>query len=878
MANSISGAGSEQSLLASYDAQQESSLVTLELWGFKERITKGVVKDLDGNQISEIAETSILGGDDQSITGAALLTYLTTKQLAPVQRIQKKGNAAWLVPFVLKDVNILFRKFIPNDFLESIKQQCDTKERADEFRSTLFNNGTQANQKSRLSEAIAWFTKALFVNILLEDKVNSAACYSNIGIVYRAFGEYRKAIQYHEKTLEIALEVNSREGEMKAYGNLGNAYLSLSDYEAAERCHQKHLEIAIEEKDQKSKGDAYGNLGIFYRHLGEYLKAIEYFENCLSISKENKDLEGQETTCGNFSSTYGLLEDDKKAIEYAEKCLSIAKERGSRKSEGTANGNLGNIYYHKKEYQRAIDYHEIHLRIAREVRSPEDEMRACGNLGNAYNALKDYEEAINYHKKNREIAQNLQYKESEAIANFNLGQPYFNQGNYTESEKALTRAIEIFSEIQRNLKRNEWKISIFEMQSVAYRKLECDYIVTNKAEKALEVCEEGRAKALYYLLSNSDTTFPLKVSEIQLIAKRDNTTFIIYSRSIADNAHVWVVRGNKLFSKSLELPVDIREEISLFNEENSKNPKEQSRGGRLTLESLIQPEEDTVDPNIELSENLKMLYQVFINPIEEWLPSDNGSITFIADAYMRDLPFSCLYKEKEKGKREYLIDRYLITTAPSVKVYDWSIKQTREISGHSLIVANPHTENEDDHLGGAAEEGESLASKLPNPELLAGKKVTEENLLNHLAKASYIHIACHGLAEERMNIDSVFEGALRLADQDNKVVKLFADQIPKKLDANLVFLSACDSGKGSKKQEGVIGLSRAFLGAGVPAVIATHWKISDNITQSIAVDFYDCILNKNMTNAEALREAMLTQRKTYPGEPYLWGAFFLMGK
>ncbi len=172
-----------------------------------------------------------------------------------------------------------------------------------------------------------------------------------------------------------------------------------------------------------------------------------------------------------------------------------------------------------------------------------------------------------------------------------------------------------------------------------------------------------------------------------------------------------------------------------------------------------------------------------------------------------------------------------------------------------------------------------MAKRIPEPTLLTGEKGTVEAVKQAASNASILHFACHGSAETRISRDSVFEGGLCLTNGEGDEEMLYADEIQKlDLKANLVFLSACQTGKGAERREGVIGLSRAFLGAGVTSVIATHWDINDYITQEIVSDFYTNLLDKKKEKAEALRQAMLKQRNAHPDKPELWGAFFLIGK
>jgi CHAT domain-containing protein len=104
--------------------------------------------------------------------------------------------------------------------------------------------------------------------------------------------------------------------------------------------------------------------------------------------------------------------------------------------------------------------------------------------------------------------------------------------------------------------------------------------------------------------------------------------------------------------------------------------------------------------------------------------------------------------------------------------------------------------------------------------------------------ADVIHFATHGLADLRQpQASSLLLPAL---DATGNLTYLTAGQVQEwRGDANLVFLSACDTAVGpSRFAEGLPGLQRAFLRAGSRGVIATLWPVEDIYAGSFAADFY----------------------------------------
>jgi CHAT domain-containing protein/Tfp pilus assembly protein PilF len=95
-------------------------------------------------------------------------------------------------------------------------------------------------------------------------------------------------------------------------------------------------------------------------------------------------------------------------------------------------------------------------------------------------------------------------------------------------------------------------------------------------------------------------------------------------------------------------------------------------------------------------------------------------------------------------------------------------------------------------------------------------------------------------------------------------------------ETELVVLSACETGIGEVHiGEGVFGLRRSFVLAGAKTLVMSLWKVPDEQTKELMIDFYKRLL-AGKPRAEALREAQLSMKKKYLN-PYYWGAFICQG-
>lgn len=188
-------------------------------------------------------------------------------------------------------------------------------------------------------------------------------------------------------------------------------------------------------------------------------------------------------------------------------------------------------------------------------------------------------------------------------------------------------------------------------------------------------------------------------------------------------------------------------------------------------------------------------------------------------------------------------------------------------------------------LPGAEREAKAIAPLL-NTQPLIGNQATKTVVEQLMPKARIIHLATHGLLDDVDGMGSAIAlapdstASLTKGGGQDRVNGLLtaAEIFSLKLNADLVFLSACDTGRGKLVGDGVIGLSRSFISAGVSSVMVSLWAVSDDSTAYLMAEFYKNIQH-NPDKAQALRQAMLTtMKKGEYANPKQWAAFTLIGE
>ena len=170
-----------------------------------------------------------------------------------------------------------------------------------------------------------------------------------------------------------------------------------------------------------------------------------------------------------------------------------------------------------------------------------------------------------------------------------------------------------------------------------------------------------------------------------------------------------------------------------------------------------------------------------------------------------------------------------------------------------LAFGNPDLGDPAKNLEIAELEAQEIKSAYPHSAVYLKKEATEEKAKGLSPSNDIIHFATHAELRE----DDPLSSAILLTKDGKEDGRLETREIfGMNLKANLVVLSGCDTGLGKLSTgDELVGLTRAFIYAGTPSVVASLWKIDDSSTAVLMANFYRNL--KTMTKSEALRHAQL---------------------
>jgi CHAT domain-containing protein/uncharacterized protein HemY len=689
-------------------------------------------------------------------------------------------------------------------------------------------------------------------------------------------GDFLKAIDAFRQALAIARRENDAEVEASALAGLGKVHVSLNALSEARGFHEQQLAVAKKANDPSLVYSALQELGYVSMSSGEYRQALDFYRQSLALAAGAPEGAGEARALNYVASAYEALLDVPHAIEFGERALKAARDSGNQWETVLALGTLSSAYQRRKD-PRCLEYLAQMEDLNREFQLG-DESVILSNRGRAHLALGQPGLARTAFERSLVEARRGRDRAGEGGALEGIGAACMARQDFHCAESALEQAVAIWeSERSRLAGEDRFKVSVFEHQAATCRHLQFVQVALNRVDAALETAERGRARAFVELLSRrmrnrtgdpgAEAVPSVTAADIRRIAREEQATLIEYSLlPEISEMFVWAVKpsGEIAFSR-VKLPDSMEQLVA--GTRNSLGVPAAARG------MVVRRKQEQSS-----GAQLERLYQLLIGPVAAALPADPAArIIFIPQRELFFVPFAAL--RDETGK--YLVEKHSVLVAPSIQVLDLARQQQQKAPAEAaaLVVGNPVMPSVGSppeplpSLPGTENEAREIATLL-HVRPLTGAEATKVTVTRRMPEAGLVHLATHGLLEDVGDIG--VPGAVALAPSKGDNGLLTATEIlDMKLRARMVVLSACDTGRGRITGDGVIGLSRSFISAGVPSVVVSLWPVSDASASALMQEFYRRLAANG--RAAALREAMLATMRTYPN-PSDWAAFVLVGQ
>jgi len=292
----------------------------------------------------------------------------------------------------------------------------------------------------------------------------------------------------------------------------------------------------------------------------------------------------------------------------------------------------------------------------------------------------------------------------------------------------------------------------------------------------------------------------------------------------------------------------------------------------------------------------RRLYDLLIAPADS-VVRNKRILCIVPDVPMGNLPFQALIDRHGK----YLIERSAVFYAPSAAFLVWRATHAPAPPANDaatlLAFGNPLVSAETTRAAHARTRNEWLAS-LPEAEeevralgRMYGARATvrvcaaatEAEFKKEAPHFRLLHLATHGMYDDSDPMYSHLVLARRAGDGEDGLLEA-REVADLDLHADLVVLSACETGRGGERAgEGMIGLSWALLAAGSETAILTDFKVDSASSRDLMIAFHHRLLQQGGTRmsgriaVEALRDAEIAALKSRRSHPFYWASFFAAG-
>lgn len=302
--------------------------------------------------------------------------------------------------------------------------------------------------------------------------------------------------------------------------------------------------------------------------------------------------------------------------------------------------------------------------------------------------------------------------------------------------------------------------------------------------------------------------------------------------------------------------------------------------------------QDAVGSYKTFVETAYTFYDKLVKPFLEGCdPQQTPNLILVPDGLLSYVPFDALVQEMPASldhpnykNLRYLITDYRINYAYSSTLLVENMNHGRiQNNGKCLGFAPTYEEatttGAQVELPWAEKELQAIKSVFSG-DYYFGNMATKDLFMSKSPNYAVIHLAMHGLADTRRPMNSKLAFYPVAGKQDDNSF-LYAYEINNlKLNADLVVLSACQTGYGKAlRGEGVVSLAWAFMYAGAPSIVTTLWEVNDFTSSTIMTNFYRN-LDAGYEKPEALRRAkldFLESSDQISGHPIFWSSFITIG-
>jgi tetratricopeptide (TPR) repeat protein len=298
-----------------------------------------------------------------------------------------------------------------------------------------------------LSKSLGYHRRSLVIDEELDERVEMAGDYGNIGAVLDDMGKYQQASDSYNKSLKIYEELNDRVGMASYYANIGVVLFNMGKYQQASDSYNKSLKIYEELNDRVGMAVNYANIGNVLSTMSKYQEALESLNKSLKIYEELNDRVGMAVNYANIGNVLSTMS-NQEALESHAKALKIHEELNDRMWLAKEYKNIGVVLDNMGKHQEALDNHTKALKIDKDLNRRVGMALGYRNIGVVLNHMGKYPKALESHNMALKIHEELHDRVEMTRDYYNISF-VLSKTSKEEALKSLYNALTILQEFER---------------------------------------------------------------------------------------------------------------------------------------------------------------------------------------------------------------------------------------------------------------------------------------------------------------------------------------------------------------------------------------------------------------------------------------------
>jgi CHAT domain-containing protein/Tfp pilus assembly protein PilF len=714
------------------------------------------------------------------------------------------------------------------------------------------------------ARALDAFHRALQLRTTVGDSHGVVETSHNIGLVYYAEGQYRLAIDAYKRGLRLNAPLGDRSFESEAMLNIAAAAWRLGERPRAEANFRAGLQIAEQHHLDFITGEILQGLGEMARAGGRTREATSLFGRALVVHQRTKDQAG---ISGTLTSLASLKLGDRQfgeAVELSTRAAETARANDQPEQlwealavMGAAYRRLGRIDAARRSLTDAIAGIE---RLRRQVGGAD-----TGRERFLESRLSPYHELISLATESHASTEALEVAErskARALADLMQKGRLDLSTAMTPDEKANERRL---------------RSSLLSLNERIQKERVKD--APDETRLASLVAERGQKRQEYEAFQDS-----IHAAHPELRLQRGDPPPFVFgdaNRLLADAS-----------TAILEyVATDAQAYMFVLTREDNR-PRLTSYvvpASSRTLASIAgRFRERIAARDLSFVDEGHRLYDLLIAPARAQLAGKTRVIV-VPDGALWNVPFQAL----QDANGRYLVESVSVAYVPSLTVMREILRKPASQAPPNVL-AMGKSEFGSTHARpalalmselGPLPEAERQVRLLPSlygpgrATTYLGDEASEDRFKAEASRYSVLHLATHGVLDESSPLYShvVLSPGGGASREDGLLEAWEMLELP--LDADVVILSACETGRGRiAPGEGIVGTMWALFVAGARAMVVSQWKVEATSTTELMTAFHRGLASRAGTKAEHLRQASLALlRSSRYSHPFYWAGFVLVG-